>query len=179
MTNNQKEVAKNIVIALGIVGFVSASMVMPGLPKAVPLLKKVNLARINQEIKRLYKRGLVEIIKRKNGITIIKLSKSGKEKLKRYELDRLVVEQPDKWDGKWRIIIFDIPVKKNKAREQLRRRMKGLGFLKLQHSVFVHPYPCYEIVHFLRDYLMVTSEVEYIEANSLESQDRLISYFFT
>lgn len=179
MTEKQKDVAKNILIALGIIGAVSIVVVAPGLAKALPLLKKVNLARINQEIKRLQKRGLVEIVKRKNGVSVIKLTKEGKAKLKRYQIDKLKIEKPQKWDGKWRIIIFDIPISKNSERFLLRKKMKEIGFYKLQNSVFVHPYPCFEVVKYLRDYFGVAAEVEYIEANSLESQNNLISYFFT
>lgn len=179
MTENQKFVAKQIVIAIGVLGVVSAVMVAPGLAKAIPLFKKIDIARINQELKRLHKRGLVEIIKHENGIKEIKLTKDGKKKLARYQIDLLEIEKPNKWDGKWRIIIFDIPVKKNFARELLRRKMKNLGLYKLQASVFVHPYPCYEVVKFLRDYFGVSSEVEYLEAEKLESQDTLLEYFFT
>lgn len=178
MTENQKFVAKQIVIAIGVLGVVSAVMVAPGLAKAIPLLRKINIARINQELKRLHKRGLVEIIKRKNGITEVKLTKEGKRKLARYQIDLLEIEKPKIWDGKWRIIIFDIPIKKNFARELLRRKMKHLGFYKLQASVFVHPYPCFEVVKFLRDYFGVPSEVEYLEVEKLESQNKLIGYFF-
>lgn len=179
MTENQKFVAKQIVIAIGVLGFVSAVMVAPGLARAIPLLRKIDIARINQELKRLHKRGLIEIIKRKNGITNVKLTKEGKKKLARYKIDLLEIEKPKKWDGKWRIIIFDIPIKKNSARELFRRKMKHLGFCKLQASVFVHPYPCYEIVNFLRDYFGVSSEVEYLEVEKLESQNKLVEYFFT
>ena len=142
MTEKQKEVAKTIVLALGIVGVVSLVAVAPGLGKIIPLLQKVDTRRINQEIKRLYKRGLVEIIKRKNGVEEIRLTKKGKAKLVQYNIDQLKVEKPQKWDGKWRVVIFDIPVTKDQSRELLRRKMKQLGFYKLQNSVFVHPYPC-------------------------------------
>lgn len=179
MTENQKFVAKQIIIAIGVLGVVSAVMVAPGLAKAIPLLRKINIARINQELKRLHKRGLVEIIKRKNDVTEVKLTKEGKRKLTRYQIDLLEIEKPRKWDGKWRVIIFDIPIRKNFARELLRRKMKHLGFYRLQASVFVHPYPCYEIVKFLRDYFGVPSEVEYLEVEKLESQNKLIGYFFT
>lgn len=179
MTENQKEVAKNILIALGIVGVVSAVMIAPGLAKALPLLQKINIARINQEIKRLQKRGLVEIIKRKKGLEEIKLTKEGKEKLKRYKIDQLKIEKPKKWDGKWRIIIFDIPIKKNNSRRYLRNKMKNLGFYKLQASVFVHPYPCLEVVNYLRDFFGVKEEVEYLEVEKLESQNKLLGHFFT
>lgn len=179
MNEKQKEVAKNIIIALGAVGFISAVMVAPGLIKAWPLLKKIDIARINQEIKRLYKRGLVEMIKKKNGLTTIKLTQIGREKLRRYQIDQLKIEKPKTWDKRWRIVIFDIPTKKNLSRDLLRRKMKNLGFYKLQNSVFVHPFPCYEIVEFIKDYYGVRSEVEYLEADKLESQNDLINYFFT
>ena len=187
MTENQKFIseeknlfiAKQIVIAVGVLGVVSAVMVAPGLAKAIPLLKKIDIARINQELKRLHKRGLIEIIKWKNGITKIKLTKEGKRKMARYQIDILEIEKPKKWDGNWRVIIFDIPIKKNCARESLRKKMKRLGFYKLQASVFVYPYPCYEVVKFLRDYFGVSSEVEYLEVEKLESQNKLIGHFFT
>lgn len=179
MTDNQKFIAKQIVIAVGILGVVSAVMIAPGLAKAIPIFKKIDISRVNQELKRLHKRGLVEIIKRKNGVITVKLTKEGKRKLARYKIDLLEIVKPNKWDGKWRVVIFDIPVKKNSNRELLRYKMKGLGFYKLQASVFVHPYPCFEVVKFLRDYFGVSAEVEYLEVETLESQDRLIGYFFT
>lgn len=179
MNKNQKNVAKYILIGLGVVGIVSAVAIAPGLAKALPLLKKVNISRINQEIKRLHKRGLIEIIKRKSGSTTIKLNEEGRKKLARYNIDTLKIEKPKEWDGKWRVIIFDIPVNKNNSRALLRKKIKNLGFYKLQHSVFVYPFPCYEVVRFLREYFGVSAEVEYIEADRIESQDRIIEHFFT
>lgn len=177
MTDKQRDVAKNILIAVGIVGIFSAVVVAPGLAKALPLLKKVNVKRINQELKRLHKRGLVEIVKRRNGVSEIKLTKAGKNKLARFKIDNLKIERPKQWDGKWRLIIFDIPIQKNQNRELLRRKMKKLGLFKLQNSVFIYPYPCFEVVKFIRDYFQVGYEVEYMEVSNLESQDKLIAHF--
>lgn len=173
------ELTKNILVTLGVIGAISVVMVLPGMAKVLPLFSPTNISKVNQAIKRLHKRGLVEIIKQRNGVEIIKLTEAGKEKLARYNIDQLEIEKPLKWDGKWRVIIFDIPTSKNYSRDCLRRKMKKLGFFKLQNSVFVHPYPCYEIVKFLRTYFGVSVEVEYLEVNKLESQNKLISYFFT
>lgn len=46
-----------------------------------------------------------------------------------------------KWDGRWRILIFDIPEKEKYKREALRVQLAGLGFKQLQRSVWVTPYP--------------------------------------
>lgn len=178
ISGKQQEVAKTIIMALGVVGVVSVMAIAPGLGKVIPLLQKVDTRRINQEVKRLYKRGLVEIVKRKNGVEEIRLTKKGREKLSQYNIDQLKVEKPIKWDGKWRVVIFDVPIAKNRSREMLRRKMKQLGFYKLQNSVFVHPYPCLEIVEFIRSYFGVKAEVEYLEAENLESQNKLINHFF-
>ncbi len=44
-----------------------------------------------------------------------------------------------KWDGRWRLVIFDIPEKQRLARGNLRTILRELGFLKLQNSVWVSP----------------------------------------
>lgn len=45
------------------------------------------------------------------------------------------------WDGTWRMLLFDIPVKKNTTRTRLRRYLKGHNFGCLQNSVWVTPDP--------------------------------------
>jgi hypothetical protein len=44
-----------------------------------------------------------------------------------------------KWDKKWRIIIFDIPEKRKKTRDAFRRIIKKMGFVFLQHSIWISP----------------------------------------
>jgi CRISPR-associated endonuclease Cas2 len=46
-----------------------------------------------------------------------------------------------KWDGKYRLVIFDIPEKKNKIRAWLRQELYSLNFSQLQKSVFIGKYP--------------------------------------
>ncbi|OGE27078.1 hypothetical protein A3H85_03975 [Candidatus Daviesbacteria bacterium RIFCSPLOWO2_02_FULL_40_8] len=179
MVYQKRELAKNILTGLGVVGLVATVTIAPGLAKAIQTLSKIDYPRIYQELKRLQKRGLVEIVKRKSGVTTIKLSSVGRKYLRRLQIHTIKINRPNKWDGRWRIIIFDIPITKNSSRELLRRNMKRLGFYKLQASVFVHPYACYEVVTYLRDYFGVRTEVEYIESDKLESQNKLISHFFT
>ena len=46
-----------------------------------------------------------------------------------------------RWDGKWRIISFDLPIKHNAARARLRRHLKERGFGYLQQSLWISPDP--------------------------------------
>lgn len=47
-------------------------------------------------------------------------------------------------DGKWIMIIFDIPQKHNRARNLLRSVLKNLEYKIFQHSVWVTPYDVFE-----------------------------------
>lgn len=44
-----------------------------------------------------------------------------------------------KWDGKWRIITFDVPEKRKHHRNFLRKELKWIGFKELQHSIWIIP----------------------------------------
>jgi CRISPR-associated endonuclease Cas2 len=70
---------------------------------------------------------------------IIKLTKRG-------ELEALLTSMylpntPKRWDGKWRLVMFDIPEDARHIRKYLRLLLKHMGFRALQASVYVNPYP--------------------------------------
>ena len=92
-------------------------------------------------INRLKTRGL---IKADSQSDIFRLTKKGeKEAFLAYtnaERKKYKLIKP-KWDGKWRMILFDIPEKKRKYRDYLRELIKFLDFKELQKSVWVSPYP--------------------------------------
>lgn len=54
---------------------------------------------------------------------------------------RLISSLPtgQKWDGRWRLISFDVPGNYNQKRDQLRSILKTFDFYQLQKSVWVCP----------------------------------------
>ena len=55
---------------------------------------------------------------------------------------RNVREEPEwHWDGKWRIVMFDIPEKRREHRERLRRALSELEYEPIQKSVFIGKRP--------------------------------------
>lgn len=69
-----------------------------------------------------------------------------------------------KWDGKWRIIIFDIPEKFKSAREAFRNKLIQIGFYKIQDSVFITPYPCEKEVIFISEIFNISPFIYFIES---------------
>ncbi len=99
---------------------------------------------LSQAIKRLREKGFIETEKN-TGEILIKLTSKG--------FDRAVllsIHDNSVWDGRWRIVIFDIPEKKRAIRSLLRRKLKEWGFTKWQRSVWASKKNCTKQ---LRDYI--------------------------
>jgi CRISPR/Cas system-associated endoribonuclease Cas2 len=105
----------------------------------------------------LKNRGLIKAEER-NGQIYISLSKKGKKKAGKYQIDDLKIKKPGKWDGLWRVVIFDIPTEKRTKREAFRGKIKELGFYKLQKSVWVHPFECAREIELLRAFFGLNNE---------------------
>lgn len=86
---------------------------------------------------RSIKTGYIEKIE-KGGEMYIRLTAQGSKKITRdFPLLSL---QKRKWDGKWRVVIFDIEEVNRNARDGLRKKLKELGFGMIQKSVFISPH---------------------------------------
>lgn len=125
---------------------------------------------------RLKKQNLVTI-GQKDGKTIIEITQEGKKKILEYKLEEMQIARPEKWDGKWRIVIFDIPEKQKIAREILRQKLSFLGFYRLQKSVWVFPFDCQNQITFLKEIYEVTPYVIFILADHIDNCTKIKRYF--
>ena len=117
---------------------------------------------LRQELKRLGQRGLIK--QKLDGPKIkIEVTNKGKTYLKRRIIKDCSIEKPVSWDGKWRIVAFDIPESKAKIRDAFRRNIRNMGFLQVQKSLWVYPYPCLKYLDNLINEYRVRSYVSLIE----------------
>ena len=65
------------------------------------------------------------------------------------------------WDGKFRIISYEIPEKKREIRDRLRREMQGWGLGPWHRSFWVTPHP---VLNTLKDLVSQKEEEQYIQA---------------
>jgi len=114
-------------------------------------LRKDERKKFSNTFSYLKKNNLISIEK-KNKQIYISLTEQGKKKAKQFQINELEIKKPKKWDKKWRILIFDIPEKTRIKREALRGKLKELGFVKIQKSVWVHPYNCKGEIKMLQDF---------------------------
>jgi len=81
---------------------------------------------------------------------------------------KLAPKKPRRWDGKWRVLIFDIPERRRGTRAQIRRTLLQLGFTRLQDSVWVYPYDCEDIVTLFKVDLRVGKDLLYMVVDKME-----------
>jgi phenylacetic acid degradation operon negative regulatory protein len=79
-------------------------------------------------------------------------------------INELQITFPKRWDKKWRVVVFDIPEKNKKLRDEFRRRLKKLGFVEFQKSVFAHPHPCEDEINTLINFFDLRENVRCLES---------------
>lgn len=131
--------------------------------------QEIDKKSLETAIEALYKSKLVDQKNNKDGLTTFILSSEGRRVALSYNLEEMVISK-HLWDNKWRIVIFDIPEKLKKVRDALRYHLKRLGFIELQHSVFVLPFQCRDEIEYLVEFYNMRRFVRYIEARYIDNE---------
>lgn len=128
-------------------------------------------------IDRFHKQGYVTIKEDAKGKITVKITKNGLVRALSYQLDSMQIIKPKQWDGKWRVVIFDVPEKFHHLRDIFRMRLRQLGLYCLQESVYISPYPCFDEIEFLRELYGIAFTVRYLLVDKVEEDDFLRKHF--
>ncbi|MFH1956161.1 MAG: hypothetical protein ABIJ28_00730 [Patescibacteria group bacterium] len=124
----------------------------------------------------LKKKRAIEFVKEEGGYLVYKINKKGKEKLKKFVLDELIIQKSKQWDKKWRLVIFDIPEIYRKSRDALRKKLKDLGFYQCQKSAWIYPFDCIDEIEFLKDFFSIKPFVKIFIVDEID--DGKVLYHF-
>lgn len=125
----------------------------------------------------LKRQGLVEVIKEGENEITVRLNYKNKKKIKKFSSDLIVIPKLKRWDKKWRVIIFDVPVKHNKARRAMTGKLKELGLYQFQKSVWVYPFPCEDEVLFVANFFQIDKFVNILVAQEVLNDCKLKRFF--
>ena len=175
---------RNLILrTLTVGGVMSVALIAP---KTLTLLRKLDRGatnrkdlyrRITKAVTRLEHSGLVRT-SGERGYRRVEMTDKGRAVIEAARASEYRIPEPAFWDGKWRVVIFDIREKRRRARSQLRSLLHGAGFLRLQDSVWIHPYPCDEFIGLIRAHLKSgTGEMLSFVAEALESDKKLRKHF--
>lgn len=185
----EKEVGKQIrrtriqtavLRTIGVAGLLSVALLAPNALKVIEQFSgkksKQHKYRISSAREHLYERGLIVYEDTAKG-RMVRLTEKGSKVLDSIVFAGTPLPRPKRWDGKWRLIIFDIKEERRGTRAKIRRAFIQMGFMRLQDSVWVYPYDCEDILMLLKADFRLGKEVLYIIADKVEG-DRPLKTFF-
>jgi len=139
--------------------------------------KKKEMKKFKNAFYYLKRKGLIDVEYRGNQM-YFSLTAEGKKKAGKYKINDLKIKAAEKWDKKWRVLIFDIEDKHRAKREALRGKIKELGLYQLQKSVWVCPYEFKKEMELLRDFFGLESkDMKVIVAAKIEDDESICRFF--
>ncbi len=130
---------------------------------------------IERTLKKLWRRGFVDVKEGANGYTVT-ITDKGQKEILRYDIESMSIPKQDSWDGNWRMVFFDISAS-DKARHVFRQHLKSLGFFPMQKSVYVYPYPCHKQIRYLREIYNIPHSVKLATLSWMENDEELRTFF--
>lgn len=139
-------------------------------------LQKITNERLRQTVRYAINKRYIRVTHR-NGRDYLELTKEGKLVVGKLAIKSLRPPKQKIWDKKWRMVMFDIPETEKKRRDGFAGNLKRIGFLQVQKSAFVYPYPCFEELEVLGNFHQVGSYLAYMTVESMVPSTQFIKHF--
>lgn len=167
-----------IIGVVAVAGVIAVAAIAPNLTKLFGGSKylRQRLYQSRSRIAYLIAQGYL-VVEKEEGVKRVRLTGKGEQFAALIQDGEVSPKKPRKWDGKWRLLIFDIPERRKKIRGQVRSTLIMLGFMRLQDSVWVYPYDCEDYMIILKADLKIGKEVLYIIADQIEYDKPLRRHF--
>jgi len=164
-------IEKILLAIVGAAGLIAVVAVAPGIGPALRMFgfgkRDYSKKYLSNTFTRMKQKGYI-VFEGEGRQRRVRLTKKGEQRLESYANKDIVLERPDTWDGKWRVVIFDIAEKRRFVRDKLRTELHNIGFKKLQQSVWVFPYECEEFIKLLKADQRIGKNLVYMVVERLE-----------
>lgn len=176
------KIQNGILTAVYAAGMLSVALLAPNVLGVMQLVSKKSglyneatggkKRSINASRRRLVEAGLLVY---EDGF--LRLTERGENKMREFEARNFSLDKPRKWDGKWRILIFDIKETKKSVRDKIRYTLRSIGFIRLQNSVWVYPYDCEDLVTMFKADMKIGKDLLYLIVDKLENDNYVREHF--
>lgn len=179
------QVADALIDTLAAGSLVGASLLAPN---AVQLVGKVYLRHMDKRNRERELRYVIHYLHRQALIDIkedgdqyeIAITDKGTVRHTRFQFENMHIPPMERWDGRWRIVMFDVPEKQGAGRRALAAKLSETGFRPLQKSAWVHPFDCREQVELIKYvYPEIAPYVVFLETDTIDNHNTLVRHFRT
>ncbi len=138
--------------------------------------KNFNVNYLRRTLRKLESQKMIKVTEN-GGIGKVVLTEHGRRKIMEMNIETMFIRKPEKWDGKWRMVFYDVVDQRRVTRDKFRKYLLAGGFYPWQKSVYLHAYPCEKEIEFLRDFLGIGGEVRVVLADKIENDRQFRDYF--
>ena len=175
----KRDIQHAVLATIAVTGIVAFAAVAGNALRLMDYLpnNKYNLRyRAKSAAGRLVAKGLVVWVER-DGKKYLRVTPAGRKALIFEQAKITLKNQKRKWDGRWRMVVFDVPERRRSIRNRLRAVMQEIGFVRLQDSVWVYPHDCEDFIALLKAELKIGKDVLYAIADTIEHDKLLRKHF--
>ncbi|OGZ77758.1 MAG: CRISPR-associated endonuclease Cas2 [Candidatus Staskawiczbacteria bacterium RIFOXYB1_FULL_32_11] len=189
MRKRYGEITKDILSTMAVAGLITVAVTLSpnllyNIAKEIIKIKKKDWKYKNTDARKLSRslaglnKNKIIILKEVNGKFVVELTEKGRRVVGEIQFENMEIKKQKVWDGKWRIVIFDIPENQRRVeRNALRGKLQNLGFYQIQKSVWAYPYPCEKEIQFLCEMFNINPYVNIITAEKIYNDDSMKKHF--
>lgn len=172
------KVNKIIISTIGTAGILALAVVAPNVIGVLGKLRFLpqRKMQIKSSIQRMIKAGYIALEKDTKGVAHVHLTERGEAMLASFPVSANDKKRR-KWDGKWRIVMYDFTGPASRLRARVRDLLHMYGFAKLQGSVWVSPYDAEDIITLFKAELHIGKNLLYVIADQIENDRTLRERF--
>jgi len=90
---------------------------------------------------------------------------------------RLAFKKFGVWDGKWRVVLFDLPQDDRKYRLQLVDELTGIGFAPLSRGAYISPYALLNIIEKKANYWGVRQHLSLMTVEKIHEEKNMADHW--
>ena len=174
-------VQQALLATVALTGVALVAAIAPNAPAALAKLPSIKRAQLRYQYRtalgRLAAQGHI-VFEKHDGKQYARITESGRKTLVfEQEKAKLNSAKKKRWNGRWRVIIFDIPERRRRTRDRFRNVMQETGFVRLQDSVWVFPYDCEDFITLLKAELKIGVAILYMVVEHIENDRHLRAHF--
>ena len=172
------KVQKAILYSLAVAGGIAAALVAPNALQVLEQFGWIKTRRnpyytVNESVRKLQEGGFVK----KDDRGFLYLTTKGERRLSEFGVTGFHLKKPRRWDGKWRVVSFDIKESRKVIRQQLRTTLTEIGFVCLHKSLWVYPYDCQDLITLLKADYEIGKDILYLVSEYIENDKMLRRHF--
>lgn len=175
----KQDIQHAVLATIAVTGFVAFAAVAGNALQLLDYLpnNKYNLRyRAKSAAGRLIVKGYANWVER-DGKKYLRITPTGRRALAFEQAKVALKNQKKKWDGRWRMVVFDVPERRRNVRNRLCAVMESVGFVRLQDSVWVYPYDSEDFIALLKAELKIGKDVLYAIADTIENDKGIRKHF--